>query len=389
MKILQTFDLLSPEYGGGVVALVNQMSKALAQKGHEVTVYTSDYKWDNKYAGSLPGVEVRPFPCWSRLAAFYFTPGMIKVTKRELGKFDVIHLNCYRNFQNIVIHHYAKKYKIPYVLEAHGATPRFVRRRGVKWLLKWLFDVTFGKGLLRDASRLIAETETEAGEYIEAGASRRKIVLIPPPFDTDQFSPLPAPRLFKDRYKIKEEHIILFLGRLNWIKGLDFLVRSFHRLCQERDDVHLVIVGPDDGYKNTLVNIIDELNLSNRILFTGFLEGDEKLSAIVDADMLVQTSLHERGARSPFEMVLCNTPIIVSRDTGAGEEVGRIDAGYLVEYGNTGDLISTIQHILDNPAEAEKKTQKAKEYIIRNLSISEGVKKYENLYKEVIEEHKE
>lgn len=382
MKILQAFDLFSPAYGGGTVALMYQLSRALAQRGHEVVIYTSDFKLDQEYVDSLPGVKIRPFPCWSSLAAFYLTPGIIREAKRRLRDFDIIHLNCYRNFQNIVLHHYTQKYKIPYVLEAHGSTPRFVRRRGFKWLLKWLFDVTFGHRLLRDASRVIAETEIEANEYREVGVNQDKIVLLPPPFDIDEFSQLPPSGLFRSRYNIKERHIILSLGRIHWIKGLDFLVESFYRLTQYRSDVILVIVGPDDGYKSALEKLINTLNLSDRVLFTGFLDREEKLSALVDADMLVQTSIHERGARSPFEVVLCNTPIIVSKNTGAGAEVSKIDAGYLVEYGNKDELTSTMQYILDNPAKAQNKIQKAKDYIEANLSLAKGIEKYEKLYKE-------
>jgi len=82
-------------------------------------------------------------------------------------------------------------------------------------------------------------------------------------------------------------------------------------------------------------------------------------------------------------VVLCNTPIIVIKNTGAGEEVSKIDAGYLVEYGNKDELTSTMQYILDNPAEAQSKTQKAKDYIEANLSLAKGIEKYEKLYKEV------
>ena len=63
-----------------------------------------------------------------------------------------------------------------------------------------------------------------------------------------------------------------------------------------------------------------------------------------------------------------------------------MDAGYLVEYGNKSGLRDMIQYILDNPDEAQSKTQKAKEYIISNLSWQKQVENYEKLYKEVIEE---
>ena len=384
MNILQVFDWFSLAHGGGTVDILYRLSRALMQRGHEVVIYTSDFELDQEYIDSLPGVKVYPFHSRLNLAGVHLIPGMVGEVRRRLKDFDVIHLHCFRSFQNLVLHYYAKRYGVPYVVDAHGSTPRMSGgRRGFKWLLKWLFDVIFGYKLLRDASRVIAQTQVGVREYKELGVSKDKILLIAPPFDIEDFSQLPPPDLFRSRYNIKEKHIILFLGRIHWIKGLDFLVESFNQLTKYKSDAVLVIVGPDDGYKPTLQKLINKLNLSDRVLFTGFLGGEEKLSALVDADLLVQTSRYEQGAWAPFEAILCNTPIIVSSNSGAGEDVRRIDAGYLVEYGNKNELKDKIQYILDSPAEAKKKTQKAREYIKSNLSLDKGIEKYEELYEEL------
>ena len=384
MKILQVFDFFSLLHGGGTVDVVYKLSRALAQKAHEVTIYTSDFELDQKYIDTLPEVKVHLFRCVSSLVEFYLMPGMVGKVRKQLEDFDIIHLHCFRSFQNIVIHHYAKKYGIPYVLDTHGSLPRMAGgKRGIKWLLRWLFDIAFGSRILKGASRVIAQTELGVSEYKEFGVNQDKIVLIPPPFAIEEFSQLLSPGIFRQEYDIKEKHIVLFLGRIHRIKGLDFLVESFYELTKSRSDVILVIVGNDDGYKSTLDNLIKELNLSDKVLFTGFLSGFKKLSALVDADVVVQTSIYEQGAWAPFEAVLCNTPIIVSSNSGAGEDVKKIDAGYLVEYGNKSELRDTMQYILDNPTEAQIKTQKAKAYIETNLSMARGIEKYEKLYQEL------
>ncbi|MBI3040290.1 MAG: glycosyltransferase family 4 protein [Chloroflexi bacterium] len=387
MKILQVFAIFSPQVNG-TVKLLYQLSEALMKREHEVVIYASDYKSDQEYANSLPRVKVYPFRSWLNLLGLYLMPGMIAATRKGLKDFDVIHLHCLRSFQNIVLHHYAVKYGMHYVLDTHGSLPRRHGEKSLKWLLRWLFDITYGYRILRDASKVIAETELGVNEYKEFGVNQDKIVLIPPPFAVDNFARLPAPGLFRQEYDVKEKGIVLFLGRINWIKGLDFLVESFNELAKSRSDVILVIVGNDDGYKPTLDKLIRELDLSDKILFTGFLDGAAKLAALVDADVVVQTSRYEQGAWAPFEAVLCNTPIIVSNNSGAGEDVKKIDAGYLVEYGNKGQLRDMIQYVLEHPAEAREKTQKAKEYIKSNLSLKKGVEKYEELYREVSRRYK-
>ena len=390
MRILQVFNFFSLPHGGGTVAVIYQLSRALMQREHEVAIYTSDFELDRGYIDSIEGVKVYPFHSWLNLPRFYFylTPGMVWETKRKLKEFDIIHLHGYRSFQNIVIHHYAQKCGIPYILDAHGSTHRTAAgKRGLKWLLRWLFDVVFGNRILRDASRCVGETEMGVNEYKEIGVNHDKIVLIPPPFAIEEFSQLPPSGLFRRKYNIKEKHVILFLGRIHWIKGIDFLVESFYELTKDRDDVILVIVGPDDGYKSTLEALIDKLNLSDKVLFTGFLGGEEKLSALVDADVLVQTSRYEQGLSFPsFEAIMCNTPIIVSKNTGASEDVKRINAGYLVEFGDKKELTTIIQKILDDPAEAASKTQRAKEFIIENLSMEKNVEIYEKVYMDCIKD---
>ncbi|MFC1942404.1 glycosyltransferase [Chloroflexota bacterium] len=385
MRILQIFDIFSSQVNG-TVKLLHQLSEALAKKGLEVVIYTSDYKSDKEFVNSLPGVKVYPFRSWLDLPGIHIIPGMITEVKRKLKDYDVIHLHCFRSFQNIVIHHYAPKYGVPYVLDTHGSLPRTHGDKGFKWLLRWLYDVAFGYRLLKHASRVVAETGLGINEYKAYGVNEDRITLIPPPFAIDRFSQLPPRGLFREKYNIKEEKVVLFLGRINWIKGIDFLIESFSELAESRSDVMLAIVGPDDGYKPTLDKLIDRLNLTDRVLFTGFLDGVEKLSAFVDADVMVQTSLYEQGAWAPFESVLCNTPIIVSSNSGAGEDVKRIDAGYLVEYGDKQDLAVRIQYVLDNQSEAKEKTLVAREYIKTNMSFEKGIENYEKLYQEVIEE---
>ena len=384
MKILHVFDFFSP-HGGGTVDVVYKLSRALAKRRHEVTIYTSDFKLDREYINSLPEVNVRPFHCISSLAGFYLIPGMVMETKRHLKDFDVIHLHSARSFQNIVIHRYAKKYGIPYVLDTHGSLPRTVTGGGeFKPMLKRQFDIAFGNRILRDASRLIAETEVGVKEYIQFGASKNKIALIPPPFDTEWFSKLPPPGLFRKKYGLPDKKMVMFLGRIHLIKGLSFLVESFNELSESRDDVILVIAGNDDGYQSTLENEIAELNSSDKVLFTGFLGGHDKLSALVDADVVVQTSVYEYGTGVPYEAVLCGTPIVVSKNTGCGENVEKIDAGYLVKYGDKKELKDVLQRILNNPVEAKRKALRAKEYIKANLSVEKVIEKYENLYTDCV-----
>jgi glycosyltransferase involved in cell wall biosynthesis len=149
-----------------------------------------------------------------------------------------------------------------------------------------------------------------------------------------------------------------------------------------RKDVILVIVGSDDGYLARLKRQIKKLRLSDKVYFPGFLSGQDKLSALVDADVVVQPSRYEQALWAPIEAVLCGTPIIVTKNTGAREDVEKMGAGYLVDFGDKKQLVSTLQSILDEPLEAQAKVQAGREYINANLTLNKKVEEYEKLYQE-------
>lgn len=390
MNILQVFDFFSLSHGGGTVDILYHLSRSLSGRGHNVVLYTSDFKLDKDYIHSLEGVKVCTFHSRLNMAGLHVMPGIIPALRKSIKDFDVIHMHCFRSFQNVVLHHYATKAGVPYIVDAHGSAPRItVGRKGPIVFLKWLYDVFIGYKILRDAGGLVAETRVGVKEYVGLGARQEKITVIHPPVDSDEFSDLPPLGMFRQKYNIADKKVVMFLGRINWIKGMDFLVDSFALLASQNEDVVLVIVGTDDGYKRILDKRIDDLGMRDKVLYTGFLGGKDKLSALVDADILVQPSIYEQGARPSLEAILCNTPVIVSKNTGAGEDIRVMDAGYLVDHGDVNGLKDAILHVFANPDEARSRTQKAKEYIRQNLSLDTQTDRYEQLYRDVIENYRD
>ena len=346
MRILQVFNFFSLPHGGGTVAVIYQLSRAMTQRGHEVTIYTSDFELDREYINSLEGVEVYPFHSWLNLPRFYFylTIGMIWEAKRKVKDFEIIHMHGYRSLQNIVIHHYAKKYNIPYVLQAHGSVlPFFQKQR-----LKNIFDLFFGYSILRDASKVIASTKIEARQYKKMSVDKDKIEIVPNGIDLSEYDNLPKRGKFRKKYKIKdEEKMILYLGRIHKIKGIDLLVEAFSDLIRELKDVRLVIVGSDDGFLSMLKRQIDDLKIGDKILFTGLIPEKDKLRAYVDADVYVLPSVYETFPVTVLEACACGTPVIVTDRCGIANIVNDNNVGHVVEY-NKDQLQDAIFKILTN-----------------------------------------
>ena len=391
MKILQVTNFFKPSWeSGGPARVVYEIAKKLVERGHDVTVYTTDgYKSRLDVKKNKPvnvnGIKVYYF----RNLSSYLTREMVLlipyylpiVARKDIKDFDIIHIHEHRSVLAVIVRHYAKKYGVPYFLQAHGALPRIIKKKR----LKKLFDAFFGYRILSDASKVIAVSKAEVEQYKQAGINEDKIATIPDGVDVEVFKELPTHEKFRKKYDIKEEdHIILFLGRIHKRKGIDFLIKSFSELTKEMSDVILVIIGPDDGYKIEVEKSIKTLNLGNRIKLMGYIDENDKLSAYVDADVLVYPGIFEIFGLVPFEAMMCGTPVIVTDDCGCGELVEESGGGYLVEYGDIERLKEKMKRVIENPEEGAEMVEKGKRFIFENLSQDVVVRGIEELYEEII-----
>ena len=375
MKILQLFDFFSLPHGGGSVDSLYRLSQTLAQRGHETTIYTSDFKLDQEYIDSLQGVKVYPFHSWLNILRMPLAPSLVTEVKKTLKEFDIVHLHQYRSFQNIVIHHYAKQYNIPYVLQAHGSLTTFFQ----KGWLKRTFDKIWGYRILRDASKLIAVTETEAEQYKSMGASKDKIKIIPHGIAPAEFANLPPRGTFRKKYCLSDsEQIILYLGRINEIKGIDILVQAFAELSMDGRSKKLVIIGPDEGYLPFLKKLIADLEISDKVLFTGPLYGQEKFSAYIDADVYVLPSIYEIFGITVLEACACGTPVVVTDRCGIADIIDG-EAGLVVPYDKE-QLQRALLKILGNEKLGLQFSKKGKLLVREKLNWEKIIDRVEGVY---------
>ena len=145
---------------------------------------------------------------------------------------------------------------------------------------------------------------------------------------------------------------MLFLGRLNKIKGLDTLAIAFKQIIEESKNVILVIAGPDDGYLNSLKNLVSSLKIDDNVLLVGPLYGDDKLSAYVDADVYVLPSTYETFPVTILEAYACSKPVIASNVGSLNDLVLEGVTGLLVEPGSADKLARSVISLLNDPKKA-------------------------------------
>ena len=375
MKILHVIPFFTPSLGGSVT-MPYHLSYWLAKRGHEVTVITTDYKYDPGYAQSLENVGVIPFRRVASLGLFLYSPGMKRWLRSNISKYDVVHLHNFRSYQNNIVCKYAKKFNVPYIVQPHGSLPRIVEKEG----LKRLYDVVWGNDILEHASKIIAVSGNEVEQFRQAGIPDEKITVIPNGVNYISATSLPPAGQFREQYGIHEKHIILYAGRVHKIKGIDFLIRAFNSFVQSwtGDDVALVIVGPDDGYRSVIEELVEQLGLSVKVKFIGYVS--PLTSAYRDADVLVYPSTYEIFGLVPFEALLCGTPVIVTDDCGCGEIIKEAECGYLVHYGDVAGLGEALRFALEHPDVNKRMVEAGRRYIKERLAWENVVKQVEEMY---------
>ena len=390
MKILQVYPYFYPAWSyGGVTRVAYEISRRLVDRGHEVTVYATDALDSksrvkpNSNPTYIDGVRTYYFRNLSNyLSSKYHLPlplGMPFRIREGVKRFDVIHLHGYPHSLNVLVHHYAKKYGIPYVINTHGAVLPYFQKYG----LHKIFSIFFGYKILKDASKVIALTETEAEQYKKICVDEDKIEIVPNGINLSEYENLPKRGDFRKRYSIREnEKIVLYLGRIHKIKGLDMLVRAFADLVKELDDVRLVIVGPDDGFLSILTKQIEDLKIGDRILFTGSLYGRDKLEAYVDADVYVLPSVYEIFSVTGLEACACGTPVIVTDRCGIADIVdGKV--GYVVEY-DKDELRDAIIKVLSDDGLRKRFGEEGRRLVMREFNWDRVVKRIEKIYLSLI-----
>lgn len=393
MRILQVLPYFYPaEAYGGPVPVVYNISRELVKKGHEVIVYTTDAfdsssRQKPRYL-EFEGVKVYYFRNLSNSLAWYklfFAPGMISQLRREIRTFDVIHLQDYRTFQNIIVHYYARKHNVPYILQTHGSHSQALTSFQ-KTKLKRIFDFIWGHRIMKDASRLIALTQAEVEQYRSMGIKGIKedrYEIIPNGIQLSEFENLPERGSFRSRYGLNSnQRVILFLGRIEKNKGLDLLAQAFTDLSSDFNDAKLVIAGPDDAYLPTLKKTIKELGIVERVILPGPLYGKYKLEAFVDADVFVLSSMYEAFPMSILEACACGLPVVITDRCCIADIIGE-KAGLVVPYKR--DVLSNaITRLLSDYDLRQRFSNYGKTLVNQKLNWSIIVPLLEDIYRSVL-----
>jgi len=116
----------------------------------------------------------------------------------------------------------------------------------------------------------------------------------------------------------KDKKIVLFVGRLTIQKGVEGFIRSAQIVLAKEPEALFVLAG-DGELKKEAIELVNKLGISKNVIFTGFLKEEELVEVYKIAQVYVLPSLSEPFGIAPLEAIKCNTPVILSRNSGVSE----------------------------------------------------------------------
>ena len=386
MKILHVIANLVPRYGGPTKACF-EMARAMANLGHTVSIYTTNgdgpFELDVsvKYPIVKDGVKIYYFPIQHPRFWGYSFPMTLKI-KKTVRDYDIVHIHSLYLFHDLIGGHYCRRYNVPYLICPHGSLDPYIYKR--HRIRKSIAELLFENRNIKSAAAIHFITEEEkklASSYI----FQTRGIVVPLGLDLSEYKSLPEKGTFRFQYpEIKENKIILFFGRLNFKKGLDILVRAFARVARERNDVHLVLAGPDnEGFGDKVQTWLYEEGVLDHATFTGMLTGKDKLAVLRDADIFVLPSYSENFGISVVEAMACGVPVVISDKVNIWREVAESGAGSVATC-DANRFTEIMLELIDNPQTANQMGEKGKALVKERYQWSSVALALEDAYRSII-----
>lgn len=375
MRVLNVNSSLDFKTGGGTAERTFQMSRFLASEGVHCTVLTIDNGLDELRVLALKPAEVVAVPLLLR--RFHVPRISWKTIRSLVSDADVVHLMGHWSVLNALVYIALRQARKPYVVCPAGALPIFGRSR---WL-KHLYNFIVGGKIIRNATGWIAVTLAEFPHFERYGIPSSRVTVIPNGVCKEDFLHVDT-ELFRRKKNLPDAPIILFMGRLNPIKGPDLLLQAFASVRDRIPDFQLVFAGPDEGMQSALIEAAQQGGVAERVHFLGFVSGNDKTAAYQLARLLVVPSRQEAMSIVALEAGINGTPVMLTDQCGFGE-IKSIDPGLEVPANVVG-IADGLIHLLIEPDLLDRVAPSLQNFISKRYSWHSIVARYLNLYESIL-----
>ena len=364
MKALHVIPSIAGRSGGPATAIV-PMCRALMQHGVEVLLVTTDAGLTETNVAEYKGVPVKLFPAEFGESFKYSRP-LAAWLNANVRQFDVGHIHAVFNHSSVAAARACRRAGVPYLIRPLGTLDSWSMAQ--KSLRKRVFWQLAGKGMLQGAAAVhyTSEAEKLSTERL-TGLNHGRVV----PLGIEPASSTSSAK--QDRY-------VLVLSRLHPKKGLDVLIEAFLALDQF-PEWRLVLAG--DGPAEYVSKLKSLAGSSSRILFTGWVDGEQKDALLAGASLLALPSHQENFGLCVMEAMSHAVPVLVSPGVNLAPEIVTANAGWVAAIDHEA-LKLKLAEALSDEAELANRGRAGQQLSLR-YSWPNAAQALVQLYQQVLE----
>lgn len=348
LRILRVTSALYPEVIGGHAIQCHEISMHQTKQGHKVTVLTVRR---NKLKPTFEIVEggysvIRLNRVWmpwdSMLMPNPVLPGLSQ-TIQELD-FDLVHVHSHLFWASVAATKKAISLKKPVITTVHGV---LAKRSFLVNSAQLSYLCTFGSWVLKNSTRIICLTKSDASEITRFGADSAKIRVIPNAVNIKLFKPT----------KLMGEYV-LWVGRYVPEKGLQYLIEAAREILATNSKVKFFLVG-DGPLKPHIVKYVREKGLTKNFSFVSGKRQKEVAEITQNASIFVLSSVKEGFPKALLEAMACGKPVVVPDIDGINEIVKNGINGLLFPAKQSKSMAEDIVKLINDKELRERLGKKA------------------------------
>ncbi|MDD2656717.1 MAG: glycosyltransferase family 4 protein [Patescibacteria group bacterium] len=372
-----------PPYYGGMGNTAFQMASFLSLLGNEIEVFTPQYNFNEENIE-----ERKDFASRLKSPIYYGNAAYLPSIKKELDKFDLIHLHYpFFGTANLVRKWKLKNPQKPLVITYHMDT----RGDGLKGFVFKMYAKFWMPKILGVADKILVSSF----DYIEHSdaskfflANKNKFVELPFGVDINDFVPRPKNDELIVKHNLQKNlPTILFVGGMDiahYFKGIDVLLKALYLLKENNFEVQTIFVG-DGELKDKFILQAKGMGLENNVRFVGFVSNGELPLYYNLADLFILPSINTAEAFGVvlLEAIASGVPVIASNLPGV-RTVAQ-DGGEVFTVKKYEELAVLIKDYFSKPENISIYKKQVREVAVAKYAWVNIVKKLNIIYKELVD----
>ncbi len=303
---------------------------------------------------------------------------LIKIIRER--KIDMVHLNMYCHADSLALFFIFLKFsKVPFIF--HIQTP-YIFAMHERFLMLSGHVICVSKAIYKQF------LSKRRSDFITR-PSLSKVSLIYYGRDLKKFSESNMSDSLRETFNLNGERVIGFIGAIYKRKRLDLFLRVAYETQKVDNNIKFLIVGDTYGnnetelvYKQNIFKLVNELNLDNNVIFTGFRNDIDKILKIID--VFVLTSKRDPLPGVIIEAMASGIPVVSSAVDGALDLVEDNKTGFLVSSDNPKDYAEKISFLLNNNACRKEMGRRGRERVVDLFDIKKNSLEIMSLYSSLL-----